>query len=431
MKAICRVSKVKGAGSIAGKSAHNYRLGEVPNADPQRAHWNKEYINPHGDLAPAIEARIQEAQIIRIRHDAVKGMEFILTASPEHFPRDEEGQVNKDISNSKWVAEHLRFMQQKYGKNLVAFTLHQDEKTPHIHAIVVPITADGRLCAKEMFNPQTLRQLQTDYAQAMKPFGLERGTEGSRARHVTMKQIYGMQQAERQSIEKDIKTPEGLKEPLSIDKPSILDLANLERWKQKQEAKINQEYARRMAQLEKAAQKAQNAAVANATAKSEGKVLQQKLNTSEGLKQANFEKAQQTAQKLATTQGHLEKVAVLIERGELNPQWSQQTAEQVRARVLPQMERDVLACLKEPIHDSGQIIERLKGKGYIVSAGKDPGKIQYLEHPQSGVKVDVQTTKFGGQLITEGIAAAIERTRQEEQKREQKQNLNRGRGMRL
>lgn len=425
------MSKVKGAGSVAGKSTHNYRLGEVPNADPQRAYLNKEYINTQRDLAPAIEARINEAGITRIRHDAVKGMEFILTASPERFKRDESGQVVGDMRNGKWVAENLRFMQEKYGKNLVAFTLHQDEKTPHIHAVVVPITADGRLSAKELFNPKTLRQLQTDYAQAMKPFGLERGTEGSRARHVSMKQIYGMQQAERQAIEKNIKPAEGLKEPLTIDKPGLLDLANLERWKQQQEEKINKEYARRMAQMERTAQKAQNAAVANATAKSEKKVLQQKLTTSEGLKQANHEKAQQTAQKLATTQTYLEKVAVLVERGELSPQWSQQIAEQVRAKVLPQMERDVLASLKEPTHNSRQIVERLQRKGYTLSAGNDPGKIQYLEHPQSGVKVDVQQAKFGGKSIYEGIAAAMERTRQEEQKKEQKQTQNRSRGMRM
>lgn len=431
MKAILRVSKAKGAGSIAGKSTHNYRLAEVPNADPQRAHLNKEYINAHLDLAPAIEARIQEAGIKRIRHDAVKGMEFLLTASPERFKRDESGQVTGDVRNSKWVGENLRFLQEKYGANLVAFTLHQDEKTPHIHAVVVPITADGRLSAKELFNPQTLRQLQTDYAQAMKPFGLERGVEGSRARHVEMKQIYGMQQAERQAIQREIKPAEGLNAPLTIERPGLLDLANLERWKAQQEAKLNQEFARRMTQMQRAAQKAQNKAVANATAKSEGKVLQQRLNTSESLKQANHERAEQAGQKLATTQANLEKVAVLIERGELNPQWSQQTAEQVRARVLPQIEGDVLASLKEPTQESRQVVERLQTKGYVLSAGKDPGKIQYLEHPQSGVKVDLQQTRFGGKLITEGIAAALERTQEEAQKKEQKQSLNRGRGMRM
>lgn len=430
MKAICRVSKVKGAGSITGKSAHNYRLGEVPNADPQRAHLNKEYINAHMDLAPAIEARLQEVQIQRIRHDAVKGMEFILTASPERFPRDETGQVNQDIRNSQWVAENLRFMQEKYGKNLVAFTLHQDEKTPHIHAVVVPITPDGRLCAKELFNPKTLRQLQTDYAQAMKPFGLERGTEGSRARHVEMKQIYGLQQAERQQIEKEIRPDQSLKEPLAIDKPGIMDLANLERWKQQQEAKINQEFARRIAQMEKAAQKAQNAAVANATAKGEKKILQQKLNTSEGLKQANHDKAQQTAQKLATTQATLEKVAVLIDEKRLNPEWSQQTAQQVRARVLPQLERDIMQSVQgittsDTSQAGQQLRQSLEKRGYQFSQTPE-GKTSLVIEPKSGVQVNLTTDKFGGKSLRELVNQRVEQIKQEELKPKLGQGRSRG-----
>ncbi len=422
---------MKGAGSIAGKSAHNYRLGEVPNADRQREHLNKEYINQHGDLAPAIEARIQQAQITRLRHDAVKGMEFILTASPERFKRDENGQVVGDMRGGKWVAENLRFMQEKYGANLVAFTLHQDEKTPHIHAVVVPITADGRLCAKELFNPQTLRQLQTDYAQAMKPFGLERGTEGSRARHVSMKQIYGMQQAERQAIEKDIKTPEDLKQPLTIDKPGLLDLANLEGWKQQQEAKINQEYARRMAQMEKAAQKAQNAAVANAMAKGEKKILQQKLNTSESLKQANHEKAQQNAQKLATTYGQLEKVAVLIDERRLSPEWSQQTAERVRGRVLPQLERDIMQSVKsittsDTSQASQQLRQNMEKRGYQFTQTPE-GKTSLVIEPKSGVQLNLSTDKFEGKSLRELVNQRTEQVRQEELKLKLRQS--RGLGM--
>lgn len=91
----------------------------------------------------------------------------------------------------------------------------------------------------------------------------------------------------------------------------------------------------------------------------------------------------------------------------------------------------MLASLKEPTHDSRQVVERLQAKGYTLSVGKDPGKIQYPEHSESGVKLDVQQTKFGGQLITDGIVIAMERTRQEEQKKEEKQSLNRRRGMRM
>jgi hypothetical protein len=421
---------MKGAGSISGKSEHNYRVGHVPNADPEREHLNHEYVLNYENLTAAIEGRIQNSGIHKTRHDAVKGMEFILSASPERFGRDEKGQTIGDYQKSNWVAANLEFMKQQYGPNLVAFTLHQDEKTPHIHAVVVPITPDGRLCAKELFSPKTLRQLQTDYAQAMKPFGLERGIEGSRAKHVEMKRIYGMQQAERLTIEREL-TPVQEAEPLQIEKPGALDLLNLERWKQQQEARLNAQYAQKIAEFKEAAEKAQNIAVANATAREQGKVLQQRLDTSEGLKQANHEKAEQTGQKLDTLASQLEKVAVQMEQGNLHPKWSQQTADHAKARVLPQLERDVLASLKEPTHESKQIVERLRGKGYTLAAGKEPDKVQFIEHEKTGIRIDIHQTKFGGQSIYEGIKAAIERTRQEEPKQEQKQTQNRSRGMRM
>ncbi len=96
MKAICRVAKVKGAGSIGGKSDHNYRHAQVPNADASRQHLNQEYVNTYSHLGPAIEERLADASITKMRQDAVKGMEFILTASPERFKRDETGQATGD-----------------------------------------------------------------------------------------------------------------------------------------------------------------------------------------------------------------------------------------------------------------------------------------------------------------------------------------------
>ena len=99
--------------------------------------------------------------------------------------------------------------------------------------------------------------------------------------------------------------------------------------------------------------------------------------------------------------------------------------------VLPQLERDVLASLKEPTHESKQIVERLRSKGYTLAAGKEPDKVQFIEHEKTGVRIDIHQTKFGGQSIHEGIKAAIERTRQEELKREQKQTQDRSRGMRM
>jgi hypothetical protein len=433
MKAICRVVKVKGTGSITGKSDHNYRHAEIPNADPNRQHLNQEYVNQHTRLGPAIEERLQKAGITRMRHDAVKGMEFLLTASPERFNRDQTGQATEDYRNSQWVKANLDFMQRQYGANLVAFTLHQDEKTPHIHAVVVPITADGRLCAKELFNPKTLRQLQTDYAQAMKPFGLERGTEGSRAQHVEMKHIYGLQQAERQAIQKELAPIHQQNQPLRVNKPDVLDLLNLERWRQQQEAQINAEYNRRLAKVQQAAQKAQNVAVANATAKEQGKLLQQRLNTAEALKQANFERTQKTAEQLTKRTQTLEKVAVLIDEKRLSPEWSQQTAEQVRGRVLPQLERDILQSVQGiTTSDSNQAGQQLRQsmekRGYQFSQTPE-GKTSLVIEPKSGVQLNLATDKFEGKSLRELVNQRVEQVRQEELKPKLRQSRGRGLGM--
>jgi len=431
MKAICRVAKVKGAGSISGKADHNYRQGQVPNADPDRQHLNHEYVLNYETLGKAIDGRIENAGIHRVRQDAVKGMEFILTASPEAFKRDHSGQVTNDYRESDWLKANLTFMQERYGLNLVAFTLHQDEKTPHIHAIVVPITPDNRLCAKELFSPKTLRELQTDYAAAMKPYGLERGIEGSRARHIDMKHIYGLQQQERQAIEKELAPIQQPQQPLQIQQPGMLDLLNLERWKQQQEALINAEYNRRLSEVQQATQKAQNVAVANATAKEQGKVLQQRLDTSEGLKQANFEKAQQIGQELARTKQTIEKVALLIDENRLNPIWSQQTAQQVRDRVLPQMEKDISQSVRNISNSdvnqaAQQVREAMEKLGYQFAKTPE-GKTSLLVEPKSGVQINLATDKVGGQTLRELVTQRTQQIQQEEAKSSQQQN----RGLRL
>jgi len=278
MKAILRVAKMKTAGSIGGKTDHNYRLKEVPNADPELRHLNREYVAGPEDLAQRIDARLVEAGV-KVRKDSVRGMEFILTGSPEGFKRREDGGAS-DFSKSKWVENNLNFMKARYGSNLVAFTLHQDEKTPHIHAVVVPITPDNRLSAKELFNPKTLKQLQTDYALAV---GMERGIEGSRARHIPMKQLYGQVE---EVLGQNEQLLYGVKEPLAITKPSALDIIQPERYKAAQEAAINAEVDRRTGELKAALKEAQIKAAANAKAASGIKLVKRELETARSLNKA-------------------------------------------------------------------------------------------------------------------------------------------------
>lgn len=399
-KCILRVAKISSQGSATGKTSHNYRLAEVPNADPERKHLNQEYLNNGGkNIWTLANERIERAGIKGVRKDAVRGMEFLITASPDAFQRDDAGQIKGDYRNSTWVADNLKFLSEKYGANLVALTLHQDEKTPHIHAIVVPITADGRLSAKELFNPKSLRSLQTDYAKAMSPHNLERGIEGSRARHQTMKQIYGQQHKVGQEIETDLKALQQHKRPLTIEKPGTFDLLNLERWRHQQEAKINAELMRRLDEARRVAEKAQKLATANATAAEQVKVLQQKLNTSEELKKSHFKKARQ-----------LDQIVLYVDEGRVNKDWIHKQADRVRGQSLPQMEKDLLESLKN-LKDLPQLSERLQGKGYELQPKTN---IRYVVNPKTGVRMDLHTVQLNGQSFVEAATKSMEQTRQRE-----------------
>jgi len=109
--------------------------------------------------------------------------------------------------------DSIQWLQATYGKdNVVAAHLHMDEKTPHIHAAVVPIVTGERrkakkeqengkrkyrkksdtirLCADDLFNRQTLIAYHDNYARVMAKYGLQRGVRGSEARHTSTTQYY-------------------------------------------------------------------------------------------------------------------------------------------------------------------------------------------------------------------------------------------------
>ncbi|WP_228956673.1 MobV family relaxase, partial [Liquorilactobacillus nagelii] len=94
----------------------------------------------------------------------------------------------------QWMNENYRFVSERFGgRNVVDFTLHMDERTPHIHCVVVPLTVDGRLSAKEvMGDRRKLSELQDCYGKVMQnKFGLQRGIKGSTATHDSVREYYG------------------------------------------------------------------------------------------------------------------------------------------------------------------------------------------------------------------------------------------------
>jgi hypothetical protein len=197
--AIVRTAKLKSAGNIGGLNAHMTRTMDVPNADADLARYNSRPIGST-DLNADVQARLLEAGITKTRKGAVLAVEHLMTASPEHFGSEvkltDSGEKQLWMNNDRWQAfekASIEWLQERYGKkNLVNVTVHKDETTPHLHAVIVPIDSKGKLnCRDFLGGRDKLRDLQTSFAEKVKPQGLERGIEGSKAQHQAVKHFYG------------------------------------------------------------------------------------------------------------------------------------------------------------------------------------------------------------------------------------------------
>ena len=202
----------KAHGSDRGTTAHIERSIIPKNADPTRTHLNRrliEYPDRVKDRSAAIQRRLEEAGLTRkVGSNQVRAIRINVSATHEDMERiQREGRLNE------WCADNLRYFADTFGKeNIVAAHLHMDEKTPHMHVTLVPIVkgerksrkreeqakkryrkkpADSvRLCADDIMSRLKLKSYQDSYAAAMAKYGLQRGIDGSEARHVSTQQYY-------------------------------------------------------------------------------------------------------------------------------------------------------------------------------------------------------------------------------------------------
>lgn len=215
--AVCHLER--GAGNDSGMSCHIERKTadgkpHIPtNADESRTHLNRELIDfPDGvtNRTRAIQHRIETAGLKRkVGKNQTRAVRVLLTGTHEQMMTlVSEGRLDE------WCRANIRWLHDTFGKeNLVSCVLHMDEKTPHLHATVVPIVttqrtrrkregehkykekaASPRLCANDLMTRGKLRQYQDTYAQAISGFGLKRGVVASGATHQTQQQ-YNRQQA--------------------------------------------------------------------------------------------------------------------------------------------------------------------------------------------------------------------------------------------
>ena len=176
---ILRFKKYKGP-AISPIEAHNERTKEQyasnPDIDTSRSRYNLHLVQPQGRYREEADRMIAAAHC-RVRKDSVRVVEALVTASPEFF----KDKTNREIR--AYFAYALKFLESRQRPDtFLSAVVHMDEKTPHLHLCFVPLTADGRLSAKEIIgNRKNLVRWQDEFWQHMvKQYPeLERGESAS------------------------------------------------------------------------------------------------------------------------------------------------------------------------------------------------------------------------------------------------------------
>lgn len=219
-KVVCHMNKSK-SGNSGGLTLHIDRIQKEysDNINTDRSYLNFELVKPTGTIDDMVKDRINEGYKGKkaIRKDAVTSQRYILSGSPEVMNKLSEKEL------AQWSIDSYQFFAQKYGeKNIIRATVHRDESTPHMHLIVVPLTADGRLSAKDFTgDSKKLKKLQTDYAKIVAKYGLSRGIEGSNRKHIDTETYYHY-------INKnELTAAEIIKHPHSVDLvTSLIEIAD-------------------------------------------------------------------------------------------------------------------------------------------------------------------------------------------------------------
>ena len=207
--AIFRAEKID-QGTETAAHNHNLRASKTKqekNIDYSSTHKNELLLGTRNTVATINKKVEQRTNKKKLRADANRAIEFVLSASPEHFydfeavgmtreewdnltPSNFEGRMSeywdrlnevkatlKQDKLDDWKKKTVEWVKQEFGGNVVNLVLHLDEKTPHAHLLAVPLTKEGKLSAKDFFTPDTAKRWQDDYAKAT---GLKRGIASDR-----------------------------------------------------------------------------------------------------------------------------------------------------------------------------------------------------------------------------------------------------------
>lgn len=181
--AILRIQKLKSRASLQRSFKHSFREQNTPNALREKL---KENTLIGAENSTDALSKFDALLPAKVRKNAVLAVEYLITASPESMKSKDRG------GQDAYFSDALDWLRDKHGAENVFFAgVHRDETTPHMYAYVVPKLGE-KLNARHFFGgAKALSGLQTDFADRVgRVHGFERGLEGSKARHASIRAFY-------------------------------------------------------------------------------------------------------------------------------------------------------------------------------------------------------------------------------------------------
>lgn len=196
--------------AISAASEHHMQTEPSPHHDP--AAGPPMVLHLAAGRTPYQAARHLLQGVERRNRETVLCREVVLSASPSYFRpgREDQAGVADPDRLKAWTVAMLAWVKRQWPDQVASIVLHTErESTPHAHVLIVPRVRSGagwKLNSKALFDRARLRELQSSYADALAPLGIRRGEPGSEAKHVEVKQFYGVVQAAKRAPERPTRT---------------------------------------------------------------------------------------------------------------------------------------------------------------------------------------------------------------------------------
>ena len=219
--AIFRSKGIKTLNDLSQIGSHNQRTKDYYKSNPdiriedsknniELISCDKKYISKFYEITKAYQKEFNN-RMKTIRSDRKKSFyEFVnnskgVVADEMIFTSDEEFFKNMSHENMmRWATESINFVIEDLGykkEQIIHATLHLDEKTPHIHLVVIPLVKKfDKRCKKEIYSISKrayikdkthLSKLQDKYYERLinDGFKLERGEKNTGIKNIETKQF--------------------------------------------------------------------------------------------------------------------------------------------------------------------------------------------------------------------------------------------------